>query len=223
MEIWWNSLTAMEQILYCIAIPSTLILVLQTILIFCGFDHDGGMNISDTSGIDFDMDMDMGMDIDISHDIAIDTDVSDLSPGDHSPVSDVGSMHFFTVQGVVAFLCIFGWSSIIILHGSGKGSLAIVVGMVFGIAAMFVVAKILQLSTHMTQSGTLNLHNALGEVGRVYLTVPPKGAGTGKVNITVQGSFLECDALNSTDEFIKTGEAVRVIDIEGDCVIVEKE
>lgn len=215
MEVWWNGLTTMEQILYCIAIPSTLILVLQTILVFCGFDHDGGMNVSDTSGIDFDMD--------ISHDIAIDADVSDLSMGDHSPVSDVGSMHFFTVQGIVAFLCIFGWSSIIILHGSGKGSLAIVVGMVFGIAAMFVVAKILQLSSHMTQSGTLNLHNALGEVGRVYLTVPPKGAGTGKVNITVQGSFLECDALNSTDEPIKTGESVRIIDIEGDCVIVEKE
>lgn len=215
MEVWWNGLTTMEQILYCIAIPSTLILLLQTILIFCGFDHDGGMNVSDTSGIDFDMD--------VSHDISFDSDVSDINIGDTSPVSDVGSMHFFTVQGVVAFLCIFGWSSIIILHGSGKSSLAIVIGMVFGIGAMFLVAKILQLSSRMTQSGTLNLHNALGEVGRVYLTVPAKGEGTGKVNITVQGSFLEFDALNNTEEPIKTGEAVRVIDIEGDCIIVEKE
>ena len=93
---WWNGLTLMEQILYCIAIPSTLILLLQTIMTLCGFGHEGGdMNVSDTSGIDFDMDM--------PDDISFDTDI-----GDGSPVSDLGSMHFFTMQGIVAFFCIFG-------------------------------------------------------------------------------------------------------------------
>lgn len=100
---WWNGLTLMEQILYCIAIPSTLILLLQTIMTLCGFGHEGGdMNVSDTSGID----------MDIPDDISFDTDI-----GDGGPVSDLGSMHFFTMQGIVAFLCIFGWTSIIILHG----------------------------------------------------------------------------------------------------------
>lgn len=213
MEAWWNALTTMEQILYCIAIPSTLILILQTILTFCGFDHDGGVNVSDTSGLD----------LDVSHDISVDTDIGDWDMGDGSSVSDVGSMHFFTVQGMVAFLCIFGWTSIILLHGSGNKSLSIIVGMFFGILAMLLVAKVLQISYKMTQSGTRNLHNALGESGRVYLTIPPKGEGTGKINLMLQGSFLECDALNSTKQPIKTGESVRVIDIEGDNVVVEKE
>ena len=208
---WWNGLTLMEQILYCIAIPSTLILLLQTIMTLCGFGHEGGdMNVSDTSGIDFDMDM--------PDDISFDTDI-----GDGSPVSDLGSMHFFTMQGIVAFFCIFGWTSIIILHGGGSGTVSVLVGLVFGFIAMFAVAKIMQVSAKMTQSGTLDMRNTLGETGRVYLTVPPKGAGTGKVNITVQGRFMEFDALNSSDMAIQTGENIRVIDIEGNYLVIEKE
>lgn len=208
---WWNGLTLMEQILYCIAIPSTLILLLQTIMTLCGFGHEGGdMNVSDTSGIDFDMDM--------PDDISFDTDI-----GDGSPVSDLGSMHFFTMQGIVAFFCIFGWTSIIILHGGGSGTVSVLVGLVFGFIAMFAVAKIMQVSAKMTQSGTLDMRNTLGETGRVYLTVSPKGGGTGKVNITVQGRFMEFDALNSSDMAIQTGENIRVIDIEGNYLVIEKE
>lgn len=208
---WWNGLTLMEQILYCIAIPSTLILLLQTIMTLCGFGHEGGdMNVSDTSGIDFDMDM--------PDDISFDTDI-----GDGSPVSDLGSMHFFTMQGIVAFFCIFGWTSIIILHGGGSGTVSVLVGLVFGFIAMFAVAKVMQISAKMTQSGTLDMRNTLGETGRVYLTVPPKGRGTGKVNITVQGRFMEFDALNSSDTAIQTGENIRVIDIEGNYLVIEKE
>ena len=211
MNDWWNGLTLMEQVLYCIAIPSTLVLLLQTIMTLCGFGHEGGdVNISDTSGIDFDMD--------ISDDISFDMDI-----GDGSPVSDLGSMHFFTMQGIVAFLCIFGWSSIIILHGGGNGTVSVLVGLAFGFIAMFAVAKVMQISSKMTQSGTLDMRNTLGETGRVYLTVPPKGRGTGKVNITVQGRFMELDALNSSDEAIQTGENIRVIDLEGNYLIIEKE
>ncbi len=208
---WWNGLTLMEQILYCIAIPSTLILLLQTIMTLCGFGHEGGdMNVSDTSGIDFDMDM--------PDDISFDTDI-----GDGSPVSDLGSMHFFTMQGIVAFFCIFGWTSIIILHGGGSGTVSVLVGLVFGFIAMFAVAKVMQVSAKMTQSGTLDMRNTLGETGRVYLTVPPKGGGPGKVNSPVQGRFMEFDALNSSDMAIQTGENIRVIDIEGNYLVIEKE
>ena len=211
MEAWWNGLTVMEQILYCVAIPSTLVLLLQTILAFCGFDHGGqGGNISDTSGIDFD--------VDVPDDVSFDTDI-----GGGGQVSDLGSMHFFTMQGIVAFLCIFGWSAIIILHGGGNGTVSVLLGLVFGFAAMYVVAKIIQLSSRMTQSGTLNLNNALGESGRVYLTIPPRGQGTGKINITVQGNFLEFDAVNNSSVPIKTGENIRVIDIEGNYLVVERE
>ena len=39
---WWNSLGFALQVFYCIAIPSTLVLFIQTILMFIGMDDDIG-------------------------------------------------------------------------------------------------------------------------------------------------------------------------------------
>ncbi|MCR4780170.1 MAG: hypothetical protein K5876_03640, partial [Ruminiclostridium sp.] len=59
-ENWWNGLELFEQIMYCVAVPATLILLIQTIMIIFGFGHDGaGVNPSDTSGIE-------GLDGDVS-------------------------------------------------------------------------------------------------------------------------------------------------------------
>ena len=50
---WWNSLGITMQVFYCIALPATLIIVIQTILLMIGIGHGGeGVEFSDTSGID---------------------------------------------------------------------------------------------------------------------------------------------------------------------------
>lgn len=43
MAAWWQSLTALEHILLYIAVPATLVLIIQTVLLFAGgvFDSDG--------------------------------------------------------------------------------------------------------------------------------------------------------------------------------------
>ena len=38
---WWNSIGLISQIFYCIAIPATLILLIQTVLMLFGFDDLG--------------------------------------------------------------------------------------------------------------------------------------------------------------------------------------
>ena len=40
MMDWWNSLTSLSQIFYCIAIPSTLLLLIQTVLLFIGIGDE---------------------------------------------------------------------------------------------------------------------------------------------------------------------------------------
>ena len=52
-SLWWNGLKLVEQILYCIAIPASLILIIQTVIMLLGIGHGGeGFNPSDTSGFD---------------------------------------------------------------------------------------------------------------------------------------------------------------------------
>lgn len=43
-----------------------------------------------------------------------------------------------------------------------------------------------------------------------------------KVNVMINGQLREVTAINNGDELIKTGTQVRIIDLQGDTVVIEK-
>ena len=68
------------------------------------------------------------------------------------------------------------------------------------------------------------MKNLLGESGTVYIPIPPKGNGSGKINISCGERFMEFDAISNDTEMIATGVPVRVTDIiSGSILVVEKE
>ena len=213
---WWDGLQLAEQILYCIAVPATLILIIQIILMLIGMGDSGaGINPSDTSGLDMPDSFD-GMD-------SVDADIPDLTDHDISSPHDLADFRLLSVQSVIAFLCIFGWSGIAALSCGAPAWAAILIGAVLGLAAMFLVAKIIQWSSKLTQNGNFNVKNLLGESGTVYIPIPPKGEGTGKINISCGERFLEFDAVCEGDKTLSTGSAVRVVDIiAGSTLVVEQ-
>ncbi len=230
---WWNGLELFEQIMYCVAIPATLILLIQTIMIILGFGHDGaGVNPSDTSGIEG-LDGDVSFDTDISLDADAGTDFSDggdpsdvnteIHYGDGSSPGDIGTMNFFTVQGIITFLCVFGWVGIATYTMSRNTVLAVILGLVLGLAAMYGVAKLLWVSKKLAQNGTLNVKNLLGASGTVYLVIPGDGENRGKVNVASGERLVEFDAITDGGEALPDGTPVRVIDIRaGNVLVVEK-
>lgn len=218
-SVWWDSLQLAEQIMYCIAIPATLILIIQTVMVCLGFGHGGeGIDFSDTSGIDgIDGGMDVGGDV---------TDIADMptdSVTDGGNPSDFASMRLFTFQGIIAFLCVFSWSSLIAIRGGLHIVLALLIGVVLGTGAMLGVAKIIQLSSKLAQNGNFNIKNALGEIGTVYIPIPAKQNGNGKITISVGERFLEFEAVTQGDETLSSNAKVRVTDIiSGNVLVVEK-
>ena len=219
---WWNGLQLAEQVLYCIAVPATLILIIQTILMLIGLgDHGAGINPSDTSGLDMPDSFDGADGLDGVD--SMDTDVSDVSDHDISSPHDLADFRLLSVQSVIAFLCIFGWSGIAALSCGVPAWGAIIIGAVLGFGAMFLVAKIIQWSSRLTQNGNFNIKNLLGENGTVYIPIPPKGEGTGKINISCGERFLELDAVCEGDKMLATGATVRVVDIiAGSTLVVEQ-
>lgn len=211
LSTWWGGLDLFTQILYCVSIPSTLILLIQTVLIIMGFG-DGGpdVNLSDTSGIDL-PDCDCGM-CDV-------TDVSDVG-GDIANPADIGAMHLFTFQGIVTFLCVFSWASILTYMGCGLIPVALIVGFVLGAAAMFGVAKIIQLMGRLAQNGNIVARKFLGETGTVYIPIPANAKGTGKINIALGERYVEFEAVTEGAEELTSGEAVRVTDIRSENILV---
>lgn len=238
-DIWWNGLSGLLKVLYCIAFPSTMLLILQTLLAMFGMHH-GAHDVSDTSGLDMHTDVgghnfDIGHDIgghhgfDIHHDVSgghgnIDAhhsgDFHDHSINDN--VTDT-SMHFFTLQTIVAFLTVFSWSSIVLVGSRVPSLAALPVGILLGIGTMALVAKMVQLSMRLAENGTVDLRNAIGESATVYIPCPPKNQGMGKITMTLQGQMMELGAFNEGEEMLKTGTKVVVVDVRGDDVIVEKD
>lgn len=239
MAEWWNALDLFQKILYCIAFPSTLILVIQTVMVVFGFGDGGeGVNYSDTSGIDFDGgSIGDGVDISASDAAGIDAaggadgigdagydDISSADGVSHEGTShaDIGSMRIFTIQTVMAFLCVFGWTAVVMYNYGSTIFISALTGTLLGIIAMLCIAKLVQQSMRLVANGTFNPKNAIGVEGSVYIPIPSNKSGIGKINIVVQGSFMECDAITEGDTALATGDRIRVTDILGNAFVVEK-
>ena len=203
---WWNSLGLASQILYCIAIPSTLVLLIQTILMFLGFDD----------GPDGDVDVDIS-----------EPDVGDGVFGDDSiegwePSSDLGSLHIFTFRGIIAFFVIFGWVGIVMQSFEINLIITMLVATVCGLATMIGIAFLLRAVMRLKANGTTDNRNAVGTAGKVYLTIPPARSGEGKVNIMLQGAYVERNAVTDETEAIPTGCEIIVVGTSGETSLIVK-
>lgn len=209
MFAWWEELTLLQQIFYLIAIPSTLVLIIQTIMLLFGLGHGGDTDVDHDLGHDIGQDMDpAGTDgaCDLDHDFSHD------GCQDHNLDHDAG-LRLITVRGVVAFLAVCGWAGAALLELNLAAFLAVPLAVLAGFSAMFLVAAVMLWLSKMQQSGNLDLHNAIGLTGEVYVPVP-KG-GKGKVTLVVQERFLELDA-TCDSQALTTGERIRVIGVTPD-------
>ena len=199
---WWNSLSLTLQIFYCIAIPATLVLLIQTILMFLGLD-DGGA--------DFDADIDLDAD-GIPDDFDMDID----------DVAGLESLHIFTVRGIIAFFVIFGWVGIAMQSANINLIITIIAATVCGFAMMVLIAYLFKLVMRLKSDGNTDNRNALGSAGKVYLTIPPARSGEGKINIMLQGTYVERNAVTDETESIPTGSEIIVVGTSGQTSLVVK-
>lgn len=215
LSTWWSGLDLFTQILYCVSIPSTLILIIQAVLIIMGFTNGGpDMNFSDTSGFEV-PECDCGM--------CDPSDVGDMSHVDGGDVinpADAGAMHLFTFQGIVTFLCVFSWVSIVTYIISKNIPVSLIVGFIFGAGAMFGVAKIIQAAGKLAQNGNIDPKKYLGENATVYFPIPANEKGQGKVNVAVGERYAEFSAVTEESEDIPSGASVRIVDIRAENVLV---
>ncbi len=192
--MWWETLNLAQKIFFCVAAPATLFLIAQIILMIIGFG----------SGADVDTD------VDVDVDLSADGDVLD---------ADVG-FSLFTVRGLTAFLTVGGWVGYTL--ADGKLAIAVTAALLSGMAALVAMAFLLKWLTTLQSNGNLNYNQAVGSIGEVYLTIPAKDAGKGKVNVMLNERYTELSASQEGEEPIPTGAKVKIVSVLGDFVIVER-
>lgn len=216
---WWGGLTLLQQVFACCAIPATVILIIQTLLLMFGF----GSHAADNG--EFDHDVDYNFDHDVSHDISHDIDHTadhDINhDGDyHDGAHQASGVRLISLRGFVAFFAVGGWLGVALLESGVTTVLSVIIAFAGGTLALLFVGWVLKLLYDMQESGNIDLKNAVAKSGSVYIRIPANRAGAGKINITIQGAYIEMDAVTDCDEDIQTGKMVQVVSVTADNTLV---
>lgn len=191
MTEWWISLTPIMKVLWAVTLAASLIFIIQSVMTFLGADTEG---IDSPDGLD-------GVD---------GIDGVDGADGVDAPATGA---NLYTFRNLVNFLLGFGWTAIL-LQGSVKSvGLLLVVSVFVGVGLVAVVMLLFKWLSGMQQSGNINVYKAaVGCQGNVYLTIPAERSGEGKVQITINNSVREYNAITEGDK-IPTGTPITVVEV----------
>lgn len=185
---FFQHLEPLLRIFWFIAIPASIVFLIQSIMTFTGMDA------SDGNAADFD---------------------SNLTETD-------APFQLFTFRNLIHFLLGFGWTGIAFYHIISGKSLLIILSFLVGagfVAMFFFIIKQIQ---RLAEDNTFKIKNALNKTGEVYLTIPADKSGKGKVQVSINGSYFELEAVTEQDK-IETGALVRITRIaSNNIVVVEK-
>lgn len=138
----------------------------------------------------------------------MEADASDFEADD----GGVG-FQFFTFKNIVAFFTIFGWTGVTCIDNDLSTGLTLILSIIAGLLMMVLTSSLFFWMHKLAASGTLKMKNAIGVIGEVYLPIGAKRSKMGKVQIKVQGSLRELEAITDNEEELKTGTMVKVTEI----------
>lgn len=241
---WWNELTGLQQVLASIAIPATLVMIVQFILLLFGFIGDSGGDGVDAGDVPDGAEMgDMADGVDAGdidggaegYDFIDSTDGGDIPEhGDfdadggadypeHPADGDshgANALKLFTLRGIIGFFSIGGWVGIAAISWGIPAPGALALAFVAGYLALYFVAWSIRAALRLQHSGNIDYSNAIGNNGEVYLPIPPAKSGVGKVNVIVQERLCELSAVTDAERTLKTGEKITVMGIEKEGVLL---
>jgi len=183
MNEWWDSFTTVQKVFWMIAIPFSLITLIQLILEIVGLS---------------------------GHSAAVDHN-TDLPTDDGGGVWD--HLQFFSVRNMIYFLMMFGWVGLATTAPGRPVIVPVVAGIIAGLLTSLFIAWIFYMLNKLNESGTAHIVNAVGLTGKVYIPIPAGRSGTGQIQLVLQGATQEIDAITEgeplpTGRMVKVVEAL---------------
>ena len=186
MSEWWDGLETITQGFFSVALFFSVFFVWQLIASIIGLAGDS--------------------DVDVDHDV--DCDADGHLDGHSDALDSVDAFKLLSVRSLLAFFTLFSWAGALYLQRGDEVSDAMLYAVLWGVAAMLVVAGTLHLLRKMTETGNTTLATCVGKQGSVYLDVP--AVGLGEVRILVSGHIKCVKARSVGDATFPAGTAVTV-------------
>jgi len=196
----------MLRTFWYIALPVSLIFIIQSAMTFIGVEGGDGVEADFDGGLD---------------------DVS-------------APFQLFSFRNLINFLLGFSWTGIAFYSTISSKTILLILAFIVGAAfvAVFFAAfvavffLIMQQIQKLAENNSFKIAETIGKNCTAYTPIPEKKSGTGRVQVSVNGSFHELEAINGSfheleaiteGERIPSGTLLRVKAIDsGNLLIVEK-
>lgn len=167
------------------------------------------------------------LDVDVPHDFNVEFDGADLGHvgeiGGAADVQDVGDAHYsstrlfgvMSFRAIVAAITFFGIFGMTALSAGMSPPAQILIAVVGGGVAMYVVGWLMTMLKRLGNDGTLRIQHAIGKIGTVYVPIPGGKTEAGKVQLKVQERLVEYAAMTSHGATLPTGARVEVVGLIG--------
>lgn len=130
---------------------------------------------------------------------------------DHAGAS--AGLELLSVRSIAAAATLFGAVGLALESVGLPMLISTPVAILGGLAAAVGTAWITRQMLRLESDGSLQLENAVGQPGTVYLPVPARRQGFGMVQFPLQGRTVELRAIADEEALIPTGAAVIVTSV----------
>lgn len=140
-------------------------------------------------------------------------DVPDVSNHD-------SGMGIFSVRGVTAFFTGFGWTGVVCTKQDL--GLPVTLAIAFGVGSGLMIGIFLMMRAFMRlqSNGNIDYGNAVGQLGTVYITIPPLQGSGGQVETMIQGRLVTAEALQKGSHPLHPGAKVKVVERIGTSTLI---
>ncbi len=125
-------------------------------------------------------------------------------------VGEGGATGMFSIRGIGAFFTGFGWTGAAVLDAGHSLTLATISATVVGVAVLISFVLMMRWLHSLRSEGTVDYSNAIGQIGSVYVPIPPRRQGIGQIEVLVQKRMATVRALSDSEERIENRTAVQV-------------
>lgn len=125
-------------------------------------------------------------------------------------VGEGGATGIFSIRSIGSFFTGFGWTGAMFMQNGHSVGVATLAATVVGSLILAGFLSLMRWLHSFKTDGTVNYKNAIGNVGSVYIPIPPNRKGMGQIQVEVQGRLAVINAISDSEEKLENRIAVRV-------------
>lgn len=121
-----------------------------------------------------------------------------------------GGLSLFSIRNLVNFFCGAGWAGVCLNNAISNRYVLLLISLAIGVAFVYLFFLMKKQTKKLEHNGAFNIADCVGNIATVYLRIPAQRSGQGKVQVSINGSVQEIEAITDDTEPIASNSKVHI-------------